>query len=333
MRLRLAALPFLLLSASPGTIETLKAVAGLAPEICGQFREPLSFQQARNGVYYVFDRRGHSVYSIDPTGKASRKVVDIGGESGRLLEPIAFDLAPDGRFVVADAPNGRERLQIFDFAGTWKTGFSLPGRATTRVNIGGITLNGVGTVSFIDNGVVLNLPETGALITEYGLAGTPVRSIGRLRPTGHENDRELHLALNAGLPLRLRSGGYVFVFLAGEPLFRRYDAAGALLFERVIQGRELDPVIQGLPKQWPKRTVDGREVPFVLPTIRTAAIDAAENLWVSFLTPHTYVFDARGEKTRTVQFHAAGVISPTSLFFSDNGRLLITPGCYEFAPS
>ena len=61
-------------------------------------------------------------------------MVDIGGEEGRLLEPTAFDLAPDGTFVVADAPNGRERLQVFDFAGKWISGFTLPGRAEPRVS-------------------------------------------------------------------------------------------------------------------------------------------------------------------------------------------------------
>jgi hypothetical protein len=39
-----------------------------------------------------------------------------------------------------------------------------------------------------------------------------------------------------------------------------------------------------------------------------------------------------GEKRRTVQFAAAGVLSPTSLFFGRDGRLLVTPGCYAFEP-
>ena len=130
-------------------------------------------------------------------------MVTIGGETGRVIEPTAFGLAPNGNFVVADAPNGRERLQVFDFAGTWITGFTLPGRAESRVSIGGLALNGVGTLAFLGDAIALNQPETGALITEYGLAGTPRRSIGRLRATGHEADRQLHLAMNAGIPVPL----------------------------------------------------------------------------------------------------------------------------------
>jgi hypothetical protein len=315
---------------SPGSITVLKPSGGLPPHICGQYREPLAFQQTDAGVYYVFDRRGHSVHSVDPQAAGSRTVVSIGGETGRVLGPTAFDLAPDGTFVVSDAPNGRERLQIFDFAGNWVSGFTLPGRSEPRVTVGGLTLNGVGTLAFLGNGIALNLPETGALITEYGFAGTPVRSIGRLRATGHESDRQLHLALNAGIPVPHPDGGYFFVFLAGQPVFHRYDAKGGFMFERVMQGRELDPVIADMPREWPKRTVDGKELPLVVPTVRAAAVDPNGNLWVSFLIPFTYVFDSQGEKIRTVQFRAAGILSPTSLFINKKGRVLVTPGCYEF---
>jgi hypothetical protein len=328
--------PFVVRSSSfvvqPGRVEVLRASGGLPADVCGQFREPLAFQQAANGVYYVFDKRGHSVHTIDPDGKNSRVAVSIGGEQGRVIDPTAFGLAPNGTFVVADAPNGRERLSIFDYAGTWISGFTLPGRAEPRVGLGPLMLNGVGTLAFLGNGIALNQPETGALITEYGFAGTPVRSIGRLRPTGHEGDRQLHLAMNAGIPVRLPDGGYYFVFLAGTPMYRRYDATGGLMFERVMQGRELDPVVEQMPKTWPRRTVDGKEFPLVVPTVRAAAADAAGRLWVTFLIPFTYVFDAAGEKIRTVQFRAAGIMSPSSLFFTPQGRLLITPGCYAFTP-
>jgi hypothetical protein len=131
--------------------------------------------------------------------------------------------------------------------------------------------------------------------------------------------------------VRHPDGGYYFVFLAGTPVFQRYDAKGILMFERVIQGRELDPVMLQMPKAWPRRTIDGKELPFVVPTVRTAAVDPAGNLWVSFLIPFTYVFDSNGDKVTTVQFRAAGIISPTSLFINAKGRVLVTPGCFEFS--
>jgi hypothetical protein len=318
---------------SPGAVETLRSIGGLPPQTCNTFREPLGLQQIPSGAYFVFDRRAHSVYSVAADGVSVRKVVAIGGEEGRVLEPTAFDVAPNGTFAVADAPRGQERLQVFDADGKWIAGFFLPGRAETRVSIGGLAIGGVSTLAFLGNGIALNQPETGSLITEYGLSGTPVRSIGMLRATGHETDRQLHLAMNTCVPLPHPEGGYYFVFVAGVPVFRRYDAKGGLMFERVMQGRELDPVLEQQPKKWPRRTVGGSELPLVVPNVRTAAVDAEGNLWVSFLIPFTYVFDARGEKARTVQFRAAGILPPSSLFFTPKGSLLVTPGCYEFAPA
>jgi hypothetical protein len=46
--------------------------------------------------------------------------------------------------------------------------------------------------------------------------------------------------------------------------------------------------------------------------------------------PYTYVYDPDGDKIRTVQFRGAGTLAPTALFFGTKGRLLVTPGLYEF---
>ena len=316
---------------SPGHVATLRAVSALPVELVGEFREPLGFSRLASGQELVFDRRGHAVYAISADRSASRKIVAIGGEDGRVIEPTAFDADPAGTFVVADAPNGRERVQIFTSDGRRASGFTLPGRVTPRVTLGNLSLSGIGTLHYTGRSVLISQPETGGLMTEYGLAGTPVRTIGGLRATGHEQDRELHLALNAGIPLKDPDGGYWFVFLAGEPAFSRFDAAGALLFHRVIQGRELDPVVAALPSVWPRRAIDGTEVPLVSPSIRTAALSPDGRLWISFVVPYTYVFDALGEKVRTVQFVAAGVVAPNSLTFPAAGRLLVTPGCFEFS--
>jgi hypothetical protein len=317
---------------SPGNLEVLKAVGSLPPHVVGLFREPIGFKQTAIGDYFVFDRRGHTVYSVDENGGASRKLVQIGAEDGRVIEPSAFDVAANGSFAVADAPNGRERIQLFDATGVRTGGFLLPGRGASRVAIGSLSLNGVGTLTFTGRTLVMSHPESGWLLIEYALDGTPIRSVGQLRSTGHESDRELHVALNAGIPIPDPKGGFYFVFMAGPPAFRKYDAHGVMVYERAIQGREIDPVIAAIPTRWPRRASGGGEMPMVTPTIRTAAVDPAGRLWVSFVLPFTYVYDADGEKIRTVQFRGAGVIAPSSLSFSHRGRLLVTPGCYEFTP-
>jgi hypothetical protein len=315
---------------SPGRVDVLRAVAALPVEIVGAFREPLGYERLASGDSLVFDRRGHSVYSVGSEPTAATKLVSIGGEDGRVIEPTAFDAEPDGTFVVADAPNGRERIQIFSRDGKRAGGFPMQYRATPRVTLGSLSLSGIGTMQFTGRSILVSQPETGGLIVEYGLSGTPVRTIGRHRATGHETDRELHLALNAGIPLKTDDGGYWFVYLAGEPAFSRFDAKGNLLFHRRIQGREVDPVIAALPSVWPRRSIEGTEIPLVSPTVRTAALDPSGRLWVSLVVPFTYVFDDLGEKVRTVQFQAAGLAAPSSLTFPSPTRLLVTPGCFEF---
>lgn len=313
---------------SPGTVETLKAVNSLAPHVVGLFRDPIGFKQTANGEYYVFDRRGHTVYAVDARGTSATKLVQIGAEEGRLIEPTAFDVQFNGTFAVADAPNNRERVQIFDAGGVRTGGFFLPGRNASRVVLGTLALSGVATLKFNGKLILMSHPETGWLLTEYTLTGVPIRSVGRLRQTGHEADRDLHLALNSGIPMADPDGGFYFVFSAGQPMFRKYDGNGELVFERVIQGRELDAAVAAIPERWPRRAAG--ELPLVAPIVRTAAVDESGRLWISFVQPITYVYDGNGEKIRTVQFRGAGIVAPSSLTFPGNGRVLITPGCYEF---
>ena len=67
-------------------------------------------------------------------------------------------------------------------------------------------------------------------------------------------------------------------------------------------------------------------MPMVPPIVRTAAVDRAGGLWISFTLPFTYVYDADGEKTRVVQFYGAGIMAPTSLSFARDGQLLVDTG-------
>lgn len=312
-------------------VEVLKPVAALPAHIAGSFQELTSCQQAADGDYFIFDRRSHSVYTASSGLESARKLIEIGTEPGRVLDPTAFDLAPDGTFVVADAPHGQPRVQRFLTSGSTLNGFFLPGRAVPRIVLRTLVLNGIGAIEYTGRSLFVSQPEGGALIAEYGLDGTPVRQFGELRRTGHEADRDLHLALNAGLVVSVPDGGVYFVFQAGVPVFRRYDAAGRLVFERHIEGPELDGFIQALPESWPrKKGSPGGELPLVLPSVLAAGLDAAGRLWVSMTAGVTYVHDADGMRQRAVQFRAAGTLSPTGLFFTRDRRVLVTPGCYAF---
>ena len=328
----LAAVSILLTAAqlaSPHVL-VLRSTGGLPAHIAGSFQKPLGFQQSDAGQYFVFDRRAHAVFTI--AGDAPKKIIEVGAEAGRVLDPSAFDIAPsDGSFVIADAPLRQQRIQAFLPSGSRLGGFTLPVKDVARVTLDTVVLSGIGSIQFTGESVFISQPETGALVSELTLYGQTKRSFGQLRATGQESDTNLHLALNAGLPLRDPTGGFYFVFLAGVPIFRKYDDRGQLIFERHVEGPELDAYLQNMPTRWPpRRNADGDVLPFVSPAIRTAGVDRQGRLWISLMQPFTYVYDASGEKIRTVQFRGADLLSPGSLFFAKDGRILVTPGCYEF---
>jgi len=335
-RTKLALLCLLFFIAHPQAalrVDVLRPVGALPPHITGLFEEPVAFQQVANGYYFVFDRRAHAIYMVDPERTTARKVVDVGQEEGRIIQPGGFDTTSEGSFVVADVPRGQERIQIFGPGALRTGGFFLAGRSMPQVILGNYAVTGISSLQFTSGSIFVSEPERGSLITEYSASGTPQRTIGRLRDTGFEQERDLHLALNAGLPLIDPTGGFFYVFLTGQPMFRKYDANGKLLFERHVEGREIDDLLAAQPTTWPTRRIEDREVPFVQPMIRTAAVDPQGQLWVSMIVPYTYVYDTHGDKARTVQFNATGVVSPTSLFFTRASHILVTPGCYEFDPN
>jgi hypothetical protein len=267
---------------------------------------------------HVFDRRG-------TTG---RRIVSAGTAQGELFDPLAIAVNADDIIAVADSPNGYDRIQYFGSDGMRVGGFYLPVRPEPRLSIQNVLVASGSSLGFQDSTFSVSRPEWGSLISELDTTGRVVRQMGHPRPTGHAPDRELELAMNVGIPVAEPDGGFYFVFQTGVPLFRKYSRNGRLLFERHIQGAELDARIQTLPTVWPARPAGNR--PVVPPMVRTAAVDRTGRLWISLFVPYTYVYDAGGEKVRTVQFRGAGVISPSSLFFTSGSRVIVGPGGYEF---
>ena len=68
------------------------------------------------------------------------------------------------------------------------------------ISLDGVVISGVGSLDYTGRSVFISQPEHGALVSEYALDGRVMRTFGVLRQTGHEGDRTVHLALNAGLP-------------------------------------------------------------------------------------------------------------------------------------
>jgi hypothetical protein len=312
-------------------IETLTSTSALPAHLAGAIGEITACEQTADGRYFIFDRRAHAVFTVPAARDQVRKLIEIGTEPGRVLRPTAFDVANDETFVVADAPFDTRRVQVFHSTGTSLGGFTIPGRDVPLIVMEGIVLSGIGSLEYTGHSVLMSQPQNGTLVVEYGLDGRTLRTFGTLRATGHEQDQDVHVGLNAGLVVINPRGGFYYVFLAGVPLFRKYDASGALIFERHIEGTELDEYVQKLPTTWPRRKDQGgRELPLIRPAVRAAAADTDGNLWISLAIPVTYIYDANGDKRRVVQFRAAGIMSPSSLTFTNKGRPLVSPGCYTF---
>jgi hypothetical protein len=311
-------------------VEERRATGSLPAHVAAAFDEMAACTLTGTGEYVIFDRRAHGVYTIPKGAEVPKRIVQIGSESGRIIRPTAFNSAPDGTFVVADAPGDQQRVQFFTATGTTLGGFTMPGRGVPQITLGDLLLSGLGTLEYTGQTVLISQPELGSLIVEYLPTGTPLRTFGELRETGQEKDPQVHHALNVGITLLNPKGGYYFVFLSGVPMFRKYDPAGKLVFERHIEGLELDPYVGKLPTTWPRRR---GEIPIVPATVRTAAVDPDGNLWISLSAPYTYVYDTSGDKRRTFQFRGAGIVSPTSFFFTRDRRVLVTPGCYAFDAS
>jgi hypothetical protein len=320
----------LVIAASGATlldVQERRAIGALAAHIAAGFDEIAACQLTPAGEFIVFDRRAHAVFTIPHGADAPKKIVEIGAEPGRIISPIAFDSAADGSFVIADTPRDQQRVQFFLPNGTAIGGFTMPARGAPQITIGGMYLSGLASLEYTGQTVLISQPENGALVIEYLMTGTPLRSFGDLRPTGQEKDPAVHAALNVGIILLNPKGGYYFVFLSGVPTFRKYDATGKLVFERSIQGVEMDPYVGRLPTSWPRTRGN---IPLVPAIVRTAAVDPDGNLWIALVTPYTYVYDDKGDKARIVQFRSTGIVSPTHLFFTKDRKVVVTPGCYTF---
>jgi hypothetical protein len=318
-------------SAAQRAIDVLEPVFALPAHVINRLEQPASFVVTSTGEYLVLDRRAHTVYRLDGQGRVMTPILGIGQEPGRLLRPMAIALSDDDILAVLDAPGAYHRLQYFTSDGTLIGLFYLTILGPPGVVVDNQVISGSGAMAFDGRTFWFHAPAYGALMTQVDTAGGVLQQVGHLRETGHDAGDDLHTALNAGVPVVDPTGGVYFVFQTGRPMLRKYGATGQLLFERHIEGPELDPVIARLPNRW--TTPDDGSRPWLAPVIRTAAVDRNGRLWVVLQTGHVYVYDAAGEKIRTLMFGGPSRERTSSLFFTRDGRVLTGPGGYEFDAS
>jgi len=309
-------------------VDVLEPVSGLPAHVFARFQQPATVVVTSTGDYLVLDRRAHTVFRVNPSGQIVRPILGIGHEPGRLLRPMAMALSDDDILAVLDAPNNVQRLQYFGTDGTLIGQFYLTILGTPGVVVNDQIVSGASAMAFDGKTFWFTAPARGTLMFQTDTAGTVLGQVGHLRRTGHEADRELHAALNAGLPVVDPTGGMFFVFQTGRPMLRKYDTAGVLLFERHIEGPELDPIVARLPDRWDTPNDGSRPLPALM--VRAAAADRQGRLWVVLQTGHVYVYDTSGEKVRTLVFGGPSRELTSSLFFTRGGRVLTGPAGYEF---
>jgi hypothetical protein len=309
-------------------IDELRPIDALSAQLLNTLDDPMAVVSLSRRRHLVLDARAHGVFLLESGARELRRLLPIGYEPGHLLMPSGLALSRDEIFAVLDAPNGLQRIQYFDVDGTRIGGFFLPTPAAPTPRItGDRSISNTGVLAFTGKTFLVSEPAWGSLMLELDVTGKVLRHVGQLRQTGHETDTDVHRALNIGFPVVDPTGGLYFVFQTGTPLFRKYDGTGRLLYERHIEGAELDGLVLALPNRWPGRPGVSPLPPSL---VRTAAADSRGRLWVSLRAPVTYVYDSTGEKVRTVRFQGAGVVSPQHFFFGRADALTVMPGGYIF---
>ena len=61
--------------------DALRSTNAVPAHLAGRFREPICFEQSRDGQYFVFDRRAHTVYGLDEGMTTVWEIVQIGAEA------------------------------------------------------------------------------------------------------------------------------------------------------------------------------------------------------------------------------------------------------------
>ena len=124
-------------------VEERRAVGGLAAHLAATFDEIAACQFSPSGDYVIFDRRAHTVSTATRGADAPTRIVQIGSETGRIIRPSAFDSAPDGSFVVADA-RGIASGCSSSFRRVRRSADSRCQRRRAQITLGHLVLSGLG---------------------------------------------------------------------------------------------------------------------------------------------------------------------------------------------
>lgn len=273
---------------------------------------------SHNGLYYVSERRRHSVIVLNERFEVQREISGIGSAPGRLFRPGAIDVSDDGVIYVQDG--GNERIQSFSIDGTHLAAFT--------------TEQYMGFAAGTEGEIYLGQPEKGALISVYSRAGKLLRSFGKLKHYSDSHGEEFKdQTSNSTNRVRLSvdKGGNILVSFMSIPLIQKYTRNGQLIFEQRLEGPEIEALTQSSGGRL-TMSMDG----LAQEVIALEAVPRPNGEIGVVLTDRSiYVADQSGKRLRVLRPHVETNFTPEMTGITPAGELMVIAlsprNCYRLA--
>ena len=259
---------------------------------------------SHNGLYYVSERRRHSVLVLNERFEIQQEIGGIGSAPGRLFRPGAIDVSEDGIIYVQDG--GNERIQSFSIDGTHLAAFA--------------TEQYMGFAAGSEGEIYLGQPEKGALISAYSREGKLLHSFGKL------NEK-----LSNRVRLSVDKDGNILVSFMLIPLIQKYTRNGQLIFEQRLEGPEIDTLTQSSGGRL-TTSIDG----FAEEVIALEAVPRPNGEIGVVLTDRSiYVADRSGKRLHVLHPHVETNFTPEMTGITPTGELIVIAlnprNCYRLA--
>jgi hypothetical protein len=276
---------------------------------------------SHNGLYYVSERRRHSVIVLNERFEIQREIGGIGSAPGRLFRPGAIDVSEDGIIYVQDG--GNERIQSFSIDGTYLKAFSTERYMGFAAGTGGE--------------IYLGQPEKGALISVYSSEGKLLRSFGKLKVYSdlHGDEfKDQNEQFSSGVNrvrLTVDKDGNILASFMSIPLIQKYTRNGQLIFEQRLEGPEIDALTQS-PGGRLTMSMDG----FAEEVIALEALPRPNGeIGVVLTDGSIYVADQNGKRLRVLHPHVESNFTPEMTGFTPAGELIVISlsprNCYRLS--
>lgn len=243
---------------------------------------------AYNGKYFVSDFEHNRVVVLDEHLNKEREIGRIGSGPGRLIHPSDISVSRDGTIYVVDS--GNDRIQSFTTDGQYTSEF----RTTLFEGFG---------VDSRDE-VHLNQPEKGSLVTVYSASGKQLRSFGKLKNFSEVYGRQFdsknesyRIAMNR-VRLFIDAEDNIYVTFMLAPILQKYKPDGSLLFERRLEGPEIDNLTRILVTDTPDKYIsfgyDGLDARVIV--LDPVVDPRSGRIYVILADSSVYVADQNGDR-------------------------------------